>query len=255
MYRPHRAAVAPTNPYVPLWRYMDFAKFVQMLESSSLYFPRLDRMSDPFEGALSSATLPHIERFYAQTGLADEGHSERWHVLVKEQYVISRLMFYVNCWHMNEHESVAMWDLYSAKGIAVRSTFARLCESFAKDPDEQHVGQVRYIGYGTEVIDYGNTMNAIYTKRTSFEHEREVRACLSRIPEDWKAGTPDAERYAKSQPAGVYVSVDLATLVDSVYVSPGRPGWFRDLVASMMRRYELDKPVEASSLDERPDLV
>ena len=36
-----------------LWRYMDFAKFVSLLESRALFFVRADKLDDPFEGALS----------------------------------------------------------------------------------------------------------------------------------------------------------------------------------------------------------
>ena len=34
----------------------------------------------------------------------------------------------VNCWHINEHESAAMWDLYlkSNEGIAIQSTYQKL---------------------------------------------------------------------------------------------------------------------------------
>ena len=33
-----------------LWRYMDFTKFVSLLEKSALFFPRADKLGDPFEG-------------------------------------------------------------------------------------------------------------------------------------------------------------------------------------------------------------
>ena len=38
-----------------LWRYMDFAKFAAMLRERSLYFPRADKLGDPFEGAFGLA--------------------------------------------------------------------------------------------------------------------------------------------------------------------------------------------------------
>jgi hypothetical protein len=39
--------------------------------------------------------------------------------------------YFVNCWHMNEHESAAMWRLYSQadEAICVQSTFARLADA------------------------------------------------------------------------------------------------------------------------------
>ena len=40
-----------------LWRYMDFTKFVAMLNNKALYFCRLDHLGDPFEGAKGSKVL------------------------------------------------------------------------------------------------------------------------------------------------------------------------------------------------------
>jgi hypothetical protein len=39
------------EPHTPLWRYMDFAKFVAMLKDRALYFARADMLGDQFEGA------------------------------------------------------------------------------------------------------------------------------------------------------------------------------------------------------------
>ncbi len=36
-----------------LWRYLDYAKFEDLLKSSTLYFSRPDRFHDPFEGRFS----------------------------------------------------------------------------------------------------------------------------------------------------------------------------------------------------------
>lgn len=41
-------------PDAKLWRYMDLAKFLSLLESCSLFFTRLDHFQDPFEGALGT---------------------------------------------------------------------------------------------------------------------------------------------------------------------------------------------------------
>jgi len=41
----------PEDP-MKVWRYIDLAKFVSMLETQSIYFSRMDLFSDPFEGAM-----------------------------------------------------------------------------------------------------------------------------------------------------------------------------------------------------------
>ncbi len=45
----------PVNETVKLWRYMDFTKFVSMLDHSGLYFTRTDLFNDLFEGSFSLA--------------------------------------------------------------------------------------------------------------------------------------------------------------------------------------------------------
>lgn len=50
----HPLFTTPDDKY-PIWRYMDFTKFVSMLASSGVYFSRADLLGDPFEGSFSAA--------------------------------------------------------------------------------------------------------------------------------------------------------------------------------------------------------
>jgi hypothetical protein len=43
------------EPETRLWRYMDFAKFVSLLETRSIHFARADVLGDSFEGAVGIA--------------------------------------------------------------------------------------------------------------------------------------------------------------------------------------------------------
>ena len=63
------------------------------------------------------------------------------------------------------------------------------------------------------------------------------------------------KRWVKPSRQESTVPVDLDILIVQVSVSPGRPEWFRDLVASVMKVYGVDKEVVASSLDDRPNLM
>lgn len=42
----------------PLWRYLDFARFMALLESASLWFARTDTFSDQYELAVPTADMP-----------------------------------------------------------------------------------------------------------------------------------------------------------------------------------------------------
>ena len=48
----YRCKYSLPAPNAKLWRYMDLAKFLFLLENSSLFFTRLDHFKDKFEGAL-----------------------------------------------------------------------------------------------------------------------------------------------------------------------------------------------------------
>lgn len=95
---------------------------------------------------------------------------------------------------MSEHESDGMWRLYSHDGVAVRSTFHRLCASLVNEPESVYIGEIRYFDFRTEQPPtYGNTLAVAYYKRQEFEHERELRAVVVKTPTDWKSGSPPYE--------------------------------------------------------------
>ena len=47
---------APNDPNIHIWRYMDFTKFVSMLQKGGLIFSRADKLGDPFEGFYPKGT-------------------------------------------------------------------------------------------------------------------------------------------------------------------------------------------------------
>lgn len=59
----------------------------------------------------------------------------------------------INCWHINDHESAAMWKLYarSDKGISIKSTVQRLTDAL-KCKEEVWVGAVQYLDYDAAVL-------------------------------------------------------------------------------------------------------
>jgi hypothetical protein len=121
---------------------------------------------------------------------------------------------FINCWHMNENESDAMWRIYArtSDAVAIQSTFARLQRVLS---DRAFIGVVKYVDYDTEWMPEGNTLYPFVHKRKSFEHERELRAVMQELPskadQDGKTdsvidGIPNGE-------AGRGVSIQLPTLL------------------------------------------
>lgn len=241
-----------------LWRYMDLVKFVSLLEHGALYFSRADRFSDPFECVYPRPVMEWLASMYAET-LGASGNASMSMMLTRRM----RETFLLNCWHENAFESAAMWDLYdrTGNGVAVRTTMARLKRSFARTEEIVYIGRVRYIDYEREVWT-SQEMNTLYPtvhKRKSFEHEREVRAVIwnmSKLP--MKHGMRDGKPFghldfdANPISHGVLVQVQLADLVEQVYVAPNSQLWMHDLIRRLCNRYGLEVEVTRSNLYEAP---
>lgn len=260
MYQEHPRFESPSDQNVTIWRYMDFAKFVSMLHTGHLHFTRLDGFGDPFEGALPKR---HVQAVRQARVEHQEKNPELWEHFknlgqvkssATEEYQELRTRIAVNCWHKNEQESAAMWSLYlkSENGIAIQSTYKKLAESFNSNDKTVivWVGMVKYIDYEKEMFeDFNNMLLPALHKRASFQHENELRAVVC-------GSTPyegnlhlDMREFPET---GVDVAVDLGTLIDSIYVAPGTPEWFKQSVESVAEKYELGVPVKQSSLDDEP---
>ena len=52
----------PPNLDVPIWRYMDFTKFVSLLQNRGLFFPTVTQLNDPFEGSFARGNLQELQK-------------------------------------------------------------------------------------------------------------------------------------------------------------------------------------------------
>lgn len=246
MYEQHELFLQPRDENGSVWRFMDFTKFVAMLDTQTLFFSRADRLGDPFEGSWPKRNVE--ARAIPPEDLPAEQRDMYLREVRSLSSVAKRLCAHVavNCWHMGEHESAAMWKLYLSgnEGVAVRSTYARLRDCLIDD-EKVMLGVVTYVDYEQEHIDGGNLLSPYISKRKSFEHEREVRGVVVKWPTEWRDPQPTMDH-------GLAVRVDLQRLVERVYVAPTTQRWFLDLVNAVVRRYGYDFDVHRSRLDDEP---
>jgi hypothetical protein len=126
MHEEHPCFEPPKDENVKIWRYLDFTKLVSLIDSRSLFFSRLDTFDDPFEGSYTKINV--VARSIVPSGIPDE-FKENYLKMNEGRSGFNRnwpKFNFASCWHMNEHESAAMWKLYlkSDEGIAIQSTFA-----------------------------------------------------------------------------------------------------------------------------------
>lgn len=220
---------SPDDKNIKLWRYMDFTKFVYMLEHKALFFPLVDKLGDPYEGELSRGNKKWRSFVYSRA------KKKRNFEALENEISERRKSIYINCWHMNKIESAAMWKLYSKsnEAICVQTTFHSFVYALH---DFIKVGQVKYIDYENEWIPEDDVYYPFIYKRNSFSHEHELRALIDLTKKD----EIDLSKIEITK-TGIWVPVNLYKLVHNIYLAPDSPDWFKTLVEKVIVTYGLTK--------------
>jgi hypothetical protein len=120
----HKCFKQPQSENIRLWRYMDFTKFVSLIISRSLFLCRSDLFDDPFEGSYPKANVELRPQVYKDI------QGDQFEKMMAQKVNFSKWIrewTYLNCWHANDYESAAMWNLYSktneAVAIAIENVF------------------------------------------------------------------------------------------------------------------------------------
>ena len=220
----HPCFSQPQDPSCHVWRYMTLPKFVALLQKQSLFFGRLDRLSDVHEGSLPRLLAESRAAVIQQNNSlpADAELSE-----ISRQV---RRACYVNCWALSSFESEALWRLYTVAGdgVAIRTTYQRLIEPAAHD-DDMYVGMIQYIDYETEWFPDGNVFYPIMHKRRAFAHEQEIRL-LKMLYQHVPLNSPCG-------PLGFPVPVPLDDLIEEIFVSPYAEDWYADTVQAVVEQF------------------
>lgn len=227
-----------------IWRYINYAKFMSLLQKGKLFFPKAIDLPDPFEGATTEANIasrqidhPHIPK-------------DMYKVSMKHMEVIKNSI-YVNSWNINEDEANLMWASYLKQdfGIAIQSTYKRLRNCFQNNSNlKVRMLKIKYIDFKVEKFSEWKGYLYFAHKRKIYKYENELRAMALLMPH--KRHEIPKEDFTIS---GIYVPVNLDTLIEKIVVlSPKKELWYVDLVKSIICEYNLKKKVGKSSLDEVP---
>lgn len=247
--------IQPENNDIKVWRYMNFTKFISMLETSNLFFNRADSFDDPFEGSFTKFNFLGRVSKYKDLHIKDLAMSMQPNVSYNQFSDDWQKYIAVNCWHANQKESVAMWDLYTKnnEGIAIQSTYSKLSSSIDQD-NNFYMGLVQYVDYETADID-ADPMNRFFHKLESYAHEKEVRLLIKKLPPDIPRSLINGREWPFEETinGGINVKVDLDILIEQIVVNPNAPAWFYDLVNKItISRYERKFKISTSKLNERP---
>jgi len=107
-----------------LWRYMDLAKFVSMVESNALWLARADTFRDKYEGRFPDEMKMTIEKAYESfdnNDLSPVKDADDF-----QDYL--RKNTFVSCWHKNLLENMVMWEIYGRdnNALAIQTTVGKM---------------------------------------------------------------------------------------------------------------------------------
>ncbi|MCX4150018.1 MULTISPECIES: hypothetical protein [Paraburkholderia] len=240
----HPCFSEPSNDHIKIWRYLTLPKFIDLLHSKALFLTRADllRGDDKSEGTSHTnagrAAIKALGEIAAINGELPFPNqpgitvAQMFNMLTQSDRAQEEMLkrYFVNCWHMNEHENFAMWKIYSEPfGVCIQSTYDSLTNcfndgeyGFYRKTNRVYVGEVSYVDWDNYIIPANNGFWPIMHKKREFTYERELRCVV------WD--------FKKSV---VKVGVDLERLVHKVYINPYTPTWFHQVISSICSKYGL----------------
>jgi len=225
----HRLTDVPDDTVI--WRYMDFLSFYSLLESKSIFFKRLDKYTDGFEGTLPEKTKEALYQYRLGFDYTSEDEAKDWINTELKNIDAYKAWTLSNSWSMGATENYAMWKIYLGgknEGVAIKSTVGKLKQCLEQNKDFLfYSGKVNYTALNDKDID---VFRVSTNKREPYIYENEYRALILHqfTPAENKQRSPKFE-------VGANIKLDLSELIDEIYVSPFSNDWFHSILLSVLK--------------------
>jgi hypothetical protein len=220
-----------------LWRYMDIAKFVSMLEQNAIWLARADTFGDKYEGRFPDEMREYIENAYEAYDDEDDDSpvndaSDFQDYLVKNTFI--------SCWHHNLEENMVMWEIYGKEtnAIAIQTTAKSIVNSIDTSFISGYSLKMKNVEYknANEISGIPRYEDSFFRKRKHFSFEKEVRISLD---------TYNRSNPTKNTAYGHKLRVPvMSEMVHKVLIHPDSQDWFYDVVCSITTKYSLEVSVE-----------
>lgn len=242
----------PTENYQVV-KYMDLTKFVSLLQRKSLFFCRLDKLEDHFEGTTAKSNWQRRYDFYATQHLRSEKFKKlsEEEILkdVEEHFEADKKMKALKticCWNISNSESAALWKIYSNfnQGIMITSKVSSIIEAFKQTKEDIDLSEVKYINHSFDEMPDGNTMFPVIHKHKAYSYEKELR--LIHTVDFGNGLIYDWSKEEIEQ--GKYIGLDLDKLIDEIILSPYSPSWYVKLIENLCETYGLKTIIMKSEL-------
>jgi len=262
-----------------LQKYMNFSKFMDLIETNKIFLSKVSGFEDKNEGDLSldfkflndgsaiilDAAINHlwprddkltpeeriehdrktieieesIEKRINKTVFGDFPDNEFSYDDINKQY---KEWIDVNCWHANRHESMAMWKIYgeSESSVCIVTNLEKIKTSlFPPDAYNMIIAKVEYISYDTDSFKIQHELAPLMHKSNFYTYEQEVRLI---------GYSPLSQLKEVRSEFGTKINLNMLNLIQELKVSPYAPNWFFELVKAVCKKYDLDIPVNRSKI-------
>lgn len=243
------------NTNYKIVRYLDLVKFISLIQTKKLYFSRLDKFEDQYEGTVPELTLQDYKDWYTnftQNRLLDiittsvEEHVEQALIDQKNVGEKYKKLVCVSCWNKYESESYALWKIYSdlSKGIMITTSIEKMKMAFEHTKEQIQLSEVKYLDYKKDKMKLGNLNYPIIHKNIHYDYEKEIRL-IYQVP--FQSGLNYDWSQEENQ-FGKYINVDIDILIEEIIISPKAPQWFFDLISNLLGTYKIEKKISYSDL-------
>jgi hypothetical protein len=225
-----------------VWRYMDCWKFEDLVQTSTLYFPRADKLKDPFGGEDAFEGRPSPGNLQRRSK-SDEAFHQLYNIddrASREYPEIHRTVVFISCWHRNTQESFRMWRAYttSSDSVVVVTSGRALREFLPQD-------LMKY-GVSYKPLDFPRTQfthnSLFFYKPTRYRFEREFR--ILRSPNE-------DESFYRDDPKDWFRRIPIGTkrIIHRVITHPNATIETKLKVEKILRQYLSCREREDSALE------
>ena len=247
-----------------LWKYLDFFKFLYLIQKNKIYFSRLDQFDDPFDGLNERIIFdkyvidqtPSYEKlnpaFTHEQKLQIVFGAEQNLRYIKEIASITQITQFASCWFLSKRESRAMWDIYcDTNSVSIRFPAINFIDLIKVEAqklinsnfDHMLIGNVTYQELyppkdpnDPDYNERNRNLFPVTTKDSSYSHEKEFRFVVNRIKPDFEI-------------IGFELDIPkLSTLDFHIIAHPKMEEWKFKLLHTLLENYGLHTRLTKSSI-------
>lgn len=225
-----------------LWRYMDLAKFINLLSTSKLFIPVCSKFEDSREGHYADPHVANADAFMQKLGIPGVFGSVGVNLAEKNRIQSEQAKnLLISCWNMDIEESVALWNMYPAgnNGVAIRTNVDLLKKYVSLTFPNAQFDLVEYQKLGTtDDVD-----KLFFRKQLEYSFEKEYRAVID-IRREPLFTQDGPERAAMASlvlngTGGYPININLTEFIHEVRVHYKAPKWVIDDLKILVEKFGL----------------